>query len=330
MSTVEPLPVSPAARDGSVPVVTRAATVHPARLAGLVAAPYVLLLLAAVGAWAWRRQGLPDIAGSLTPVGVVLAVACVVLAVAALRARLPLAWLTWLPAGQGAAALLATGLLARDFIPQAQVWATAGYVLVFLLVLVLGALVAKHGAHLAVVMVCLFLLAQAMRVPVFEVEAAVALDGAVWYTAAAAVRALAELVLLTWLTCQVVGWGAGALPVAPPGVHGGTSDVPRRYVFGLVALTAGHGLIAGWQDPALRGTLSVGAVVEQALTWLVFAGVQLGLVMIVARLRSPWFRQPESPMAETVPAGPALAVGATPAVPTTNAGRPRRRERRRR
>ena len=137
--------------------------------------PFALLLLSSLVAWPWRAFDLPGVLGALTPLSFVLLAVTVGTSTYALRRQLPLSMITWLPAGQGAIVLLATGLLAGG--AQEQLTALAfivAYGLIFLIVLGITTAIAAHGGSVAIAFISFFVFTQAARFPVFEVEGAVA------------------------------------------------------------------------------------------------------------------------------------------------------------
>ena len=107
-----------------------------------LALPYGLLLLASFISAIWRVLELPGIVGSLTPLSVLPLVAAVATAMYALRQRLPLGLLTWLPAGQGAVVLLTTGFVSQATTPEGADVFILGFVVMFLLVMVVSMLLA--------------------------------------------------------------------------------------------------------------------------------------------------------------------------------------------
>ncbi|MDE2764815.1 MAG: hypothetical protein OXI25_00080 [Chloroflexota bacterium] len=239
------------------------------RLTLALAAPLAGLFLASAVSWPWLAAGLPGAFGSLTPPGIVILAVVVFAGAFAIRRRLPMALLTWPPAGQGAIVLLTTGFLARGGEELAGAAALVAYAVIYLFVLVFAISLSRHGAALPVAFTALFVGTQALRFPVFE-TAEPAISGAAPFTLAAAALALAELAALTWAARRFVS--------AP-------EEGAMRAAALIVGVAALHGALAGWQGPLLVGELSVGAAAGQALRWLGLVVVQVGLVWAAVRLR---------------------------------------------
>ena len=248
------------------------------RLAFTLAFPFALLYAASLIAWPWRALDLPGVFGTLTPPSIFLLAATVAASMYAMRRKLPMGMLTWLPAGQGAVMLLGIGFLPPGVDENTALVVTIIVVgIVYLLALGLGVAIATHGTHLAIAFVAFFVMTQASRFPIFEVHATAPLTAAPLFTLAAALRSALELGLLVWLASRLV-----------------TSEPAeaRRAAWLIVGLTLAHGIIAGWEDPVLRGELSFGQVIEQAGRWLIPTTVQLGMITVLARLRNSWLREP--------------------------------------
>ena len=241
--------------------------------------PYALLLLSSLAAWPWRALDMPGVLGALTPLSFVLLAVTVGASTYALRKRLPLSMITWLPAGQGAIVLLATGLLAGG--AQEQLTALAfivAYGLIFMIVLGITTAIAAHGWPVAIAFISFFVFTQAARFPVFEVEGAVTANAGLLTFAAAAVG-VAEIALMVWLARRLVE-AADESTVAT--------------ALWIVALTLGHGLLAGWRDPILEGSFNIGAYAEQVVRWFTFAGIQLGMAGVLIRFRRAQFREQQA------------------------------------
>ena len=241
--------------------------------------PYALLLLSSLVAWPWRALDLPGVLGALTPVSFILLAVTVGASTYALRRKLPLSMITWLPAGQGAIVLLATGLLAGG--AQEQLTALAfivAYGLIFLIVLGITTAIAAHGGPVAMAFISFFVFTQAARFPVFGVEGAATANAGL-LTLAAAALAVAELAVMVWLARRLVE-AADASTMAT--------------ALWIVGLTLGHGLLAGWRDPMLEGSFSIGAYAEQVVRWLTFAGIQLGMAGVLIRFRRAQFREQQT------------------------------------
>lgn len=244
------------------------------RLTLTLALPFLMLFAASLVAWAWRGFGLP-VAGALTPPSVIFLVAAVAGSLYAIRRKLPMGMITWVPAGQGAIALLGTGFLppgADPFLGLAII--IAAYSLVFLLLLGLAVAVAAHGTHLAVSMVAFFIMTQATRFPIFEAEAD-PIRAASFFTLAAALRALLEIGVLAWLATLLV--------TAPP-------HQAKRVALAIVVFTFAHGILASWEDPLRSGAFTFAEVASRALWWFMLASIPLGMVTVLARLRNSWTR----------------------------------------
>ena len=241
--------------------------------------PYALLLLSSLAAWPWRALDMPGVLGALTPLSFVLLAVTVGASTYALRKRLPLSMITWLPAGQGAIVLLATGLLAGG--AQEQLTALAfivAYGLIFMIVLGITTAIAAHGWPVAIAFISFFVFTQAARFPVFEVEGAVTANAGL-LTFAAATVGVAEIALMVWLARRLVE-AADESTVAT--------------ALWIVALTLGHGLLAGWRDPILEGSFNIGAYAEQVVRWFTFAGIQLGMAGVLIRFRRAQFREQQA------------------------------------
>ena len=241
--------------------------------------PFALLLLSSLVAWPWRAFDLPGVLGALTPLSFVLLAVTVGTSTYALRRQLPLSMITWLPAGQGAIVLLATGLLAGG--AQEQLTALAfivAYGLIFLIVLGITTAIAAHGGSVAIAFISFFVFTQAARFPVFEVEGAAATNASL-LTLGAAALAVAETALMVWLARRLVE---------------AADESATATALWIVALTLGHGLLAGWRDPILEGSFSMGAYAEQVVRWLTFAGIQLGMAGVLIRFRRAQFREQQA------------------------------------
>lgn len=281
-------------------------------------APYALLLLASLVEWPWRTLGAPGVIGALTPPSLVLLALSVAASAYALRRKLPLSMITWLPAGQGAVVLLATGFFAGG--AQDQLTGLAfiiAFGFVYLLVLAIATAIASNGAPVAVAFVAFFALTQAARFPVFGSDGGGAGAGAGLLTLAAFARAAIELAVLAWLARRLV--------------EAADSSAMSASLW-IVALALGHGALAGWEDPALRGALTLGEYVEQVVRWLMLASIQLGMAGAIIRFRRAQFRDQE---AQPESAEPEIAESAAdaeePAPPArARSGRPTPRRRRRR
>ena len=247
------------------------------RLLLTLGAPYALLLLASLVAWPWRAFDVPGVIGTLPAPAFLLLAAAVGGSTIALRRRLPLNMITWLPAGQGAIVLLATGLFTIG--PRDELTGLAfliAYGVVFLIVLAISTVIASQSGALAIGLMAFFIFTQAARFPVFEVDAPAAIEGATALTLAAALTATAEIALMAWLARRLVE----------------AADVSAgRSALAVVGLVVAHGALACWQDPALNGVLSFTTAAEQLVRWLLFIGIQLGMAAVLIRIRRAQARE---------------------------------------
>ena len=278
-----------------------------------IGAPYGLLLLSSLAAWPWRTLDLPGVIGALTPPSFLLLAAAVGGAAYALRRRLPLSMITWLPAGQGAIVLLATGFFAAG--AQDQLTGLAfiiAYGFIFLIVLGITTAVAAHGAPIAIAFISFFLFTQAARFPIFAVDGAAPAVGASWLTLAAAARATGEVLLMAWLARRLV--------------EAADASATRSALL-IVGLVVAHGFLASWEDPVLRGSPTFADAAEQVVRWLLFTGIQLGMAAVLIRFRRAQFREQDPPQPAAFEAGPTAPEEASPppATPATPPPRHRRR-----
>ena len=292
------------------------------RLLLTLGAPYALLFLASLTAWPWRALEIPGVIGTLTPPSFLFLAATVAASTVALRRRLPLSMITWLPAGQGAIVLLATGFFTVG--PQDELTGLAfllAYGVVFLIVLAVTTAIASHGGPLAVSFISLFVFTQAARFPVFEADAPASIEGATLLTLAAALLAAAEIALMVWLARRLVE----------------AADVSAtRTALSIVGLVIAHGFLASWEDPALNGALSPIAILEQMARWLMFAGIQIGMATVLIRFRRAQYREeatdaatfapssPSAPSAPVAPPNPEDTEGPQPPTVPEPPSRPRR------
>ncbi len=238
--------------------------------------PYALLLLSSLVAWPWRALDLPGVLGTLTPLSFVLLVLTVGASSYALRKKLPLSMITWLPAGQGAIVLLATGLMAGGAAEQlTQLALIIAYGLIFLIVLGITTAIAAHGGAVAIAFISFFVFTRAARFPIFEVEDAVTTNASL-FTFAAALLAVAELVLMVWLARRLVE---------------AADESAMGTALWIVGLTLAHGLLASWQYPIQEGSFSIVVYGNGILSWLMFATIQLGMAAVLIRLRRAQIRE---------------------------------------
>ncbi|MYA50941.1 MAG: hypothetical protein F4045_04540 [Chloroflexi bacterium] len=279
--------------------------------------PYVLLLLASLVEWPWRALDLPGVLGTLTPPSFILLVVTVGASTYALLKKLPLSMITWLPAGQGAIVLLATGLMAGGAPEQlTQLALIIAYGLIFLIVLGITTAIAAHGGAIAIAFISFFVFTRAARFPIFEVEDAVTANASL-FTFAAAVLAVAEIVLMVWLARRLVE---------------AADESAMGTALWIVGLTLAHGLLASWQYPIQEGSFNITVYGNGILSWLIFATIQLGMAGVLIRFRRAQFREQqiqqdassttageEQPLTEVTPPARQLRRGGRPT--------PRRRRR---
>ena len=284
------------------------------RVAIVLAAPFVVLVLATLAAWPWRALELPGVIGTLTPPGIFLMAIVVAGAMYALQRKLPLGMVTWVPAGQGAVVLLTTSFVADAREPFVGIGIIIAYVLIYLIVLGLAMVVAGTSTPLAIAFVAFFTLTQATRFPIYGVDAPGYVTGSTVLTFIVFFVALAEVALLAWL--------ARRLLEAP-------EEEASRVTLLIVGLVFAHGLIAGWEEPLLRGELSFVQVIEQFFRWFIFAGIQMGMAWGLLRLRNSWSSEPRwaEPKPEKAPASPKTAKDDTPTEATIIDPPPTRRRR---
>ena len=240
------------------------------RLGFTLGLPFTILLAASFVSWPWRALDVPGVVGTLAPPGIVLLALAIAASMYALRQNLPVAMITWLPAGQGAIVVLTTGFLGGAADAGLGIAIIAAYAFVFLLVLGVAVAVARDSAKLAIAFVAFFILTQATRFPVFETDAAVPIAAASLFTLLAGAVAVAEIAALVWLARRLV-----EVPDEEAG----------RPALAIVALAFAHGLIASWEDPLLHGELSAAAAAEQTFRWLMFVTIQLGPALVLIRYR---------------------------------------------
>ena len=272
-------------------------------------APYALLLLASLVAWPWRALDIPGAIGTLTPPSFVLLVFTLSASTYAMRRRLPLSMITWLPAGQGAIVLLATGFFAGGTPNELTGLAfIVSYVFIFLIVLALTTAIASNGGPIAISFMGFFVFTQAMRFPIFEAATDGPVPAASFFTLVAVILAAAEVVVLAWLARRLVE-------------AADESTIPSA--LWITAFVLAHGVLAGWEEPLLRGTLTFLDFSEQVLRWLTLAGIQLGMAAVLIRFRRAQFR--EQAIQEAAPVEqPALPEESPPPEPEPEAARERR------
>lgn len=243
--------------------------------AGLVlAAPFVLLVAAAIISWPWRVLEFPGTVVHLSPISVALLALTVFGGAWAMKHRLPAGLITWPAAGLGALLLLSVDISARTLAPEAIV--PLGYLIIFVFVFFIGLALAKYRVSYAVGFTCLFLMSQTTQVRVFELDAS---NGIPWksaLTGASAIRALVETGVLLWLTYRLV-------------VKEGASKTLTALA--MVGLVVANGPLWAWEKSvgasSFWGTYGVGIAL-----WTLSSGLQLAMVTVTARLRQAWSREP--------------------------------------
>ena len=277
--------------------------------AGLIlAAPFLLLLAAAIISWPWRALNLPGTVGTASPVSVALLVLVLFGGVWAMKLRLPPRLFTWPPAGLGAIIFLTVGFGTQTLEPEASPALVVGYAIVFGFVWIVSVALAKYGVSYAVGFACLFLMAQGMQLQVFE-DAAADLPWRSALTAASAIRTAVETGVLVWL--------AHRLAVRP-------DTSPGWAAVAMVGLVIAHGPLSAWEQ--LLGTevgLTTSRFVGVSLVWLLFSSLLLGVVTVTARLRRGWSQEPEPDQPQDAP----QAASAQPSEYDTATRTARRRRR---
>ena len=261
------------------------------RLLLTLAMPFALLVGASLVSWPWRSLDLPAI-GTLTPIGVLLLAGAVVAGVYSVRKGLPLGLITWLPAGQGAIILLTNGFLAQsEGGPEVAIALVGAYVVLYVMALIVSVMVSAVGVAWGIAFMAFFLLSQAARFPVFSADPAHTIAGAELLTLASASRAVIELGLLAWLTRRLIE--------APEDGRSGS-------ILAIVGLVFAHGLLAGWEEPMVRGALSLSEYGAQVGWWLAPAAGQLAIAYVLIRIRRSWFEEPKwaDPESQPVPSAP--------------------------
>lgn len=279
--------------------------------------PYALLLLSSLVAWPWRALDLPGVLGALTPLSFILLVMTVGASTYALLKKLPLSMITWLPAGQGAIVLLATGLMAGGAPEQlTQLALIIAYGLIFLIVLGITTAIAAHGGAIAIAFISFFVFTRAARFPIFEVEDAVTANASL-FTFAAALLAVAELALMVWFARRLVE---------------AADESAMGTALWIVGLTLAHGLLASWQYPIQEGSFSIIVYGNGILSWLMFATIQLGMAGVLIRFRRAQFREQQAQQDAQSPVEEEPQPGGEEGPPAPQArrgGRPTPRRRRR-
>jgi hypothetical protein len=224
-----------------------------------------------------------------------------------------------LPAGQGAVFLLTTGFVGESAGSITLAIAVTGaYIVVFIMALIVSVMVSGAGPGWGIAFMSFFVLTQATRFPVFGAET----DNAGLLTLAALARAVVEVGILTWLARRLVE---------------AAEDQSTGVVFSILALTFAHGILAGWEEPMIRGALTITNYGAQAGWWFALTGLQLAAAFVFIRIRRSWFQEPTwaepvpVPEAEAKPIDPKgfqATIVDLPPEPVPRRSRPRRPRRR--
>ncbi|MDA0797088.1 MAG: hypothetical protein O2826_02105 [Chloroflexi bacterium] len=252
--------------------------VDRSRLQLMLGAPFALLLAASLVSWPWRSLGLPGIVGTLTPPAVVLLVVVALGGAYAVRRGLPVGLMTWLPAGQGAIFLLTTGFLGESEGNLTRAIVVVGaYILMFIMALVVSVMVSSAGFGWGVAFMSFFVLTQVTRFPVFGAVDGTGIDNPELLTFAAFVIAAVEVVVIAWLARRLVE---------------AADDQTTGVVFSLLLVTFAHGILTGWEEPIVSGTLTFVNYASLAGVWLAATGLQLAVAFVFIRIRHSWFQEP--------------------------------------
>jgi hypothetical protein len=295
--------------------------VDRSRLQLTLGAPFALLLGASFVSWPWRSLDLPGTIGTLTPPAVLLLILVALGGVYAARRGLPVGLITWLPAGQGAVFLLTTGFAGEsEGSITLAIAITGAYVVVLILALIVSVMVSGAGFAWGIAFMSFFVLTQATRFPIFGIETDPVVDNAGLLTLAAFGRAAVEVMLLAWLARRLVE---------------AADDQTTGVVFSIAALTFVHGLLAGWEEPLVRGALTPANYGAQAGWWMAATGLQLAVAFVFIRIRRSWFQEPawaepepEQDAHATETKGVEATVIDLPSEPRPRRQRPRRPRRR--
>jgi hypothetical protein len=69
-------------------------------------------------------------------------------------------------------------------------------------------------------------------------------------------------------------------------------DQTTGVVFSLVAVTFAHGILTGWEEPIVSGTLTLVNYASLAGVWLAATSLQLAVAFVFIRIRRSWFQEP--------------------------------------
>lgn len=278
---------------------------------GLVlAAPFVLLVVAAIISWPWRVLGLPGAVVNLSPVSVALLALTVFGGAWAMKHRLPAGLLTWPAAGLGALLLLSVDFSARTLAPEAALVVPLGYLITFVFVFFISLALAKYRVSYAVGFACLFLMSQTIQVRIFELDASNEIPWRSALTGASAIRASVETGVLLWLTYRLVVKKEASKTLT---------------ALAMVGLVVAHGPLWAWEQSVGAGSF-FGTYGAGIALWTLSSGLQLAVVTVTARLRQAWSREPA--LGPEAPAPPRVGASSQAAQPRKKQPTPRGRRRR--
>ena len=278
---------------------------------GLVlAAPFILLMAAAIISWPWRVFGLPGTIVHLSPISVVLLTLTVFGGAWAMKHRLPAGLLTWPAAGLGALLFLSVDFSSRSLAPEAALVVPFGYFIMFVFVFFICLALAKHRVSYAIGFACLFIMSQTVQVRVFELDASSDVPWRSALTSVSAVRMLVGTSVLLWLTHRLVVK---------------TEHSKTLTALAMVGLVLAHGPLWVWEQSVGTGPFfrTYGAGIAQ---WILFSGLQLAVVTVTARLRHAWSQEPS--LGPAAPAPPLLKARSQAPPPRRRHPTPRSRRRR--
>ena len=248
------------------------------RLQLLLGGPFALLLGASFVSWPWRSLGLPGTVGTLTPPAIALLIIVALGGVYAVRQGLPVRFMTWLPAGQGAVFLLITGFLGESEGSVTRAILVVGaYMVMFIMALVVSVMVSGAGFAWGIAFMSFFVLTQVTRFPVFGAEAEATIENTELMTLAAFAVAVVEVGVISWLARRLIE---------------AADDQASGVVFTLVAFAFAHGVLTAWEEPMIRGGLTVTSYASLAGVWFAATGLQLAVTFVFIRIRRSWFQEP--------------------------------------
>jgi hypothetical protein len=202
--------------------------------------------------------------------------------------------MTWLPAGQGAIFLLTTGFLGESEGNLTRAIVVVGaYILMFIMALVVSVMVSSAGFGWGVAFMSFFVLTQVTRFPVFGAVDGTNIDNPELLTFAGFVIAAVEVLVIAWLARRLVE---------------AADDQTTGVVFSLLLVTFAHGILTGWEEPIVSGTLTLVNYASLAGVWLAWTGLQLAVAFVFIRIRRSWFQQPNwaapAPESDAEPGNP--------------------------